>query len=56
MLTQNSLGFNNLIYIATVLSDIKECHEDDQISTYALFIEEPEAHLHPQLQVNLYDF
>lgn len=56
MLTQNSLGFNNLIYIATVLSDIKDCHEDDPISIYALFIEEPEAHLHPQLQVNLYKF
>lgn len=50
------MGFNNLIYIASVLSDIKDCHTDDSISIYALLIEEPEAHLHPQLQVNLYNF
>ena len=56
MLTQNSLGHNNLIYIASALSDIKDCHSDDAVSVYALLIEEPEAHLHPQLQVNLYNF
>lgn len=55
-LWQNSLGFNNLIYIATVLSDIKERIIDDQVSHFSLLIEEPEAHIHPQLQLSLYNF
>jgi putative ATP-dependent endonuclease of OLD family len=55
-LWQNSLGYNNLIYIATVLGDINEQIIDDKISHNALLIEEPESHLHPQLQLNLYNF
>ncbi|WP_260068839.1 ATP-dependent endonuclease [Paenibacillus sp. p3-SID867] len=55
-LYQNSLGYNNLIYIATVLSDMSDRVNRDNTIHYALLIEEPEAHLHPQLQLNLYNF
>ncbi|ART75075.1 hypothetical protein B4U37_03000 [Sutcliffiella horikoshii] len=55
-LFQNSLGYNNLIYIATVLSDMNDRVNKDETIHHALLIEEPEAHLHPQLQLNLYNF
>jgi putative ATP-dependent endonuclease of OLD family len=49
-LYQNGLGYNNLIYIATVLGDLKRQKELEEEAYIALLIEEPEAHLHPQLQ------
>jgi putative ATP-dependent endonuclease of the OLD family len=55
-LWQNSLGYNNLIYIATVLGDIKDSIASEPLSHFALLIEEPEAHLHPQLQLSLHKF
>ena len=50
---QNGLGFNNLIYMAVVLSELAF---NKTASYCALLVEEPEAHLHPQLQAVLLDY
>jgi putative ATP-dependent endonuclease of OLD family len=55
-LGQNSLGYNNLLYIATVLGDLLERTNAQPNSYAALLIEEPEAHLHPHWQNTLFGY
>ena len=49
-LYQNGLGQNNLIYISILLSRLDDLSESDDSLYLSLLIEEPEAHLQPQLQ------
>jgi putative ATP-dependent endonuclease of OLD family len=53
-LRQNGLGYNNILSMATSLGDLQKKPLDEEFSI--LLVEEPEAHLHPQLLDLLFNF
>ncbi len=53
--SRNGLGLNNVLYISMLLQDFEARAKTDGVAGQLLLVEEPEAHLHPQLQRTLYD-
>ncbi|WP_245157064.1 ATP-dependent nuclease [Anaerovorax sp. IOR16] len=59
--TRNGLGYNNLIYISLLLAKMQKNASGEYMGNNAkvfpiLAIEEPEAHLHPNMQYKLLKF
>jgi len=46
----NGLGYKNLMYIISKILSFEILHQDKKSDLNLLFIEEPEAHMHPQMQ------
>jgi len=47
----NGLGYSNLIYIVSEILSFVDDSQESGTRIHLLFIEEPEAHMHPQMQM-----